>query len=103
MIFNYLYEHSEKGNLILIEGGMCVFNIRRDRQLTIYVIISQKPGAGTKMLNILKEKDCDSIFAKCPVELDSNDWYRKRGFILENCEELSSGKKVNHWRYRKRT
>ena len=78
MIFNALYESSQRGELILVEGGICNFHIRRDGVLVIYEIISTQPGAGSRMLEMLKSKAA-VIVAKCPQDLASNAWYEKRG------------------------
>lgn len=102
MIFESLYESAENGELILVNGGLCRYHIRRDKQLTIREIIvlpeKQGIGIGTSMLDILKKKNVDSIFAKCPAELPSNNWYKINGFILEDKEENRRGNKINHWR-----
>lgn len=98
MCFEKLSEARERGELILIEGGMCHYRLRRDRQVTIYEIISTRPGAGTEMLTQLKTLEADSIFAKCPADLAANRFYQKRGFVLEGVETAQSGRKVNRWR-----
>lgn len=97
MIFETLWESSKNGELLLIDGGFCHFHLRKDGQLTIREIISQKKGCGTKMLNILKTIDADSIFAKCPADLESNGWYEKMGFKLTGTEVSKNGRKINHW------
>lgn len=105
MCFNHLYESAKRDELILIDGGMCHYHVRRDGQLTIREVISLRPGAGTEMLEMLKEigikKKLNSIFAKCPEHLESNDWYHRRGFAFEGAEVTRSGGKVNHWRLTK--
>lgn len=98
MIFETLWGSSKKGELILIDGGLCHWHLRRDKQITIREIISQRKGAGIEMLNILKTKGADSLFAKCPADLESNGWYKKMGFILEGTETSKSGRVINHWR-----
>jgi hypothetical protein len=98
MIFETLYESAQRGELLLVEGGFCHWHLRRDKQLTIREIISTKPGAGSKMLEILKQQPAMTIFAKCPVDLESNHWYDKKGFELEKTEITHTGRKLNHWR-----
>lgn len=100
MIFETLWESSKKGELILIEGGFCHWHLRRDGQITIREIISQRPGAGVEMLEVLKGKQqALSLFAKCPADLEANGWYERQGFVLEGSETTKSGRVVNHWRY----
>lgn len=99
MIFESLYGSSQKGELLLLNNGFCRYHVRKDGQLTIYEIISQKKGVGSKLLKRLEYVPLiTSIFAKCPVNLDSNLWYAKNGFVKETVETLSSGSQVNHWR-----
>lgn len=98
MIFESLFESLQKNELLLLDGGFCRFHIRKDGQLTIREIISYKKGTGKKMLEILKSKNPNSIFAKCPVKLESNAWYNKNGFILEQTEITPKGNKLNCWR-----
>ena len=44
MIFETLYESAQRGELLLVNGGMCHWHLRRDGQLTIREIISTRPG-----------------------------------------------------------
>lgn len=98
MCFENLYESSQRGELLLIDGGMCHWHLRRDGQLTIREIISTKPGAGSAMLEQLKNTPGAScIVAKCPVDLASNQWYAKQGFEIVNVESAKSGRKINVW------
>lgn len=99
MIFETLYESSRRGELLLVAGGMCHWHLRRDGQLTIREIISQRPGAGRYMLALLKDTPgATSIFAKCPAELPANDWYARRGFVCEGEETTKSGRILKLWR-----
>lgn len=99
MCFEQLHESSKRDELLLIAGGMCHWHLRRDGQLTIREIISQRPGAGAEMLTQLRQvAGAQFILAKCPVDLDSNQWYAKRGFTLSNVEQAKSGRKINVWR-----
>ena len=98
MIFEILYESMKNGELILLNGGYCRWHLRKDRQITIYEILSSKLGMGSLILEILKTKGGTSIFARCPVNLSANEWYKKQGFILEGEEITSSGRKLLLWR-----
>jgi hypothetical protein len=98
MIFEALYEASQHGELLLIDGGFCHWHLRRDGQLTIHEIISTRSGAGSEMLAYLKKQPATCIVAKCPVDLPSNDWYRRRGFALEQTEITKTGRKLNVWK-----
>lgn len=99
MIFETLWESAQRGELILIDGGYCRFHLRRDKQLTIYEIISLRPGAGSEMLAQLKAvSGATSILAKCPADLAANQWYQQREFELEETQTTRSGRVVNVWR-----
>jgi len=98
MIFETLYESSQRNELLLIDGGLCHWHLRRDGQLTIREIISTRPGAGSEMLAILKRQPAASIFAKCPVEIEANAWYARRGFACEGQETTKTGRMLNLWR-----
>ncbi len=102
MIFETLCESAEREELILVDGGFCHWHLRRDGQLTIREIIVlpalRGRGIGTKILESLKLQNATSIFAKCPADLEANDWYGKKGFELEGAETTKSGRELNHWR-----
>jgi len=99
MIFETLIESVKRGELLLIDGGFCHWHLRRDNQLTIREIISTRRGAGSEMLEILKlTTGASSLFAKCPIDLLANEWYRQHGFHLEGEETTRGGRKLNLWR-----
>ena len=101
MIFETLYESAQRGELLLVDGGFCRWHLRRDGQLTIYEIISTRPGVGSEMLKRLKQvPGATSIFAKCPTDLLANEWYAKRGFVLEGEETTRTGRRLKLWRLR---
>jgi hypothetical protein len=103
MIFEPLMESARRGELILVEGGLCHWHLRRDGQLTIREIIvlpeRQKQGIGISMLDRLKSvPGAKSIFAKCPAGLASNGWYERVGFSFEGKETTRGGRKLKLWR-----
>ncbi len=99
MIFETLNESNQRGELILINGGFCHWHLRKDGQITIREIISQRPGAGSEILNRLKRVDgAECIVAKCPADLAANDWYRRRSFKLIATEQSKNGRKINVWK-----
>jgi len=103
VMFEQLYEASQKGELILIAGGLCHYHQRRDGQLTILeiLILPEQQGGGKaywilQQLLALKPK---SLFAKCPVDLiKANAWYQRQGFALEKVETTKTGRGLNCWR-----
>lgn len=50
-------------------------------------------NAGSRILEILKQKHYFYILAKCPINLESNKWYQKQGFKLSSVENG----KLNIW------
>lgn len=110
MIFETLYDSAQKGELLLIDGGFCHWHLcKRDDpkrkieagQITIREIISTRHGAGLEMLETLKQIfGAKSLFARCPLDLEANEWYRRRGFALEGKETTKTGRELNLWRLR---
>ena len=99
MIFETLHDSAERGELMLVEGGMCHWHLRNDGQLTIREIISTKKGAGSLILRRLEATlGATSLFAKCPADLPANWWYTRRGFYVERMETTKSGRKLICWR-----
>lgn len=99
MIFETLHDSAKRGELLLISGGFCHWHLRRDGQLTIREIISTRPGAGRAIISQLKRTPgASSIFAKCPADLPANEWYERRGFVLEGTETTNSGRELKLWR-----
>ena len=99
VIFETLNESAQRGELLLIDGGLCHWHLRRDTQLTIREIISTRRGAGSEMLSVIKSTaGASSIFAKCPEDLPANGWYKRRGFDLEGEEVTRSGRVLKLWR-----
>jgi hypothetical protein len=89
------------GSVIMIDGGFCQYCHRRDGQVTIRIIVSNTKGAGQRLLQQLKElrvKGATSLLAKCPADLQSNAWYKARGFVLEKIETTKTGRLLNVWR-----
>ena len=98
MIFDALYESAQRGELILIDGGLCHWHLRLDGQLTIREIISTRPGAGSEMLaRLVAVPGATCIVARCPARLASNEWYRRRGFTCVRGETTKSGQLINVW------
>lgn len=99
MCFENLYESARRNELLLIDGGMCHWHLRRDGQLTIREIIATRPGAGTEMLDFLTGvSGASCIVAKCPADLESNRWYEHKGFYLVRVETSRSGREINVWK-----
>jgi len=94
VIFDALYESSQRGELMLIDGGFCHWHLRRDGQLTIREIISTRAGAGSEMLARLM------TVPGATCTLAANEWYARRGFHCIRGEATKSGKLINVWQLR---
>lgn len=103
-MFEELMDAAERGELILLPNAICHWHLRRDGQVTIREILvlpsSRGSGIGKLILEMLKEMNpkAKSIFAKCPVDLESNGWYKHMGFVLEGQEKTRTGRELNLWR-----
>ena len=99
MIFETLYESAQRGELMLIDGGFCHWHLRRDGQLTIREIIATRKGAGSEMLERLKQvPGAVSLLARCPDDLAANKWYEAKGFEKLQREQTKSGRYLSVWR-----
>lgn len=104
MIFETLNESNERGELLLVNHGVCHWHLRLDGQLTIREIIVQRGhqgrGIGRMMIERLSHDvpGALSLFAKCPAHLPANGWYERMGFVLEGTEATRTGKELNLWR-----
>jgi GNAT superfamily N-acetyltransferase len=101
MIFEQIMEAEERGEIIC--PYFLRYHLRKNGQLTIYEIwVSPNmryKGFGTNLLTALKKiEGATSIFAKCPIDLPANEWYKNKGFVLEGVEILKSGRRLNLWR-----
>ena len=103
MIFDSLFESANRRELILLDGGMCHWHLRRDGIITLREIIvlpqEQRKGIGKKILNmLLKVYGAKEIIARCPEKLNSNSWYEHMQFKLIGHQKTRTGKRVNIWR-----
>lgn len=102
-LFEDLYESYKRGELILKEGGICQYHrSRRDPSIvTIYVILSTRPGLGKEILNEIKSlPGVGVIKATCPEDLDANRWYEKSGFKRVGVKAARSGRRLVLWELR---
>lgn len=102
MIFNALHEAAQRGELLLVDGGMCHYHLRRDGVLTIREILvlpdRQGQGIGRAMLDQLRAvPGARVIRAKCPAELAANGWYRAMGFTAAYVDQTRAGGRLFVW------
>lgn len=104
MIFETLHESNQRGELF---GFICHWHLctrgKKKGQITIREIIveqaEQGSGIGKAFIERLKSvPGATSLFAKCPVDLPANEFYRHLGFELEGQETTKSERILNLWR-----
>ena len=95
MLFVALAQAAESGELLLLDGGLCRFYKRRDGQVTIRELLvlpaARRRGLGKKLVG-LASIGANRVVARCPAKYDSNAFWKKIGFRLE---EGKDG--VNTW------
>jgi len=102
VIFNTLYQAALDHELILIDGAMCHWHLRRDGQLTIYEIIVlpqvQRQGRGRSILRSLSQVPAARLLvARCPADLPANTWYQHQGFHQVNLTQSNTGREIITW------
>jgi GNAT superfamily N-acetyltransferase len=96
MIFAAMEEAASRGELILVEGGLCRWHRRRDGIIVIREILVlphlRRKGIASKMLTHVLAMTRGVVQAKCPVKLESNEFWKASGFTL-----VSEKEGINLW------
>ncbi|MDZ5471376.1 GNAT family N-acetyltransferase [Bacillus sp. 31A1R] len=80
-----------KDNAII--GAVRFYEKKTTKNISLYQFAIQKSYRGTGLLKeMLKQINQMPIHAKCPVESDFNQFYRKNGWVL-----LEEGEVLNEW------
>ena len=92
MILVALEEAATKGELLLVEGGMCRFHRLRDGSVTIREIIvlphKRRQGIGWALVQmVLLRAGAGLVRAKCPADYSANEFWRALGFVLRDTRE----------------
>lgn len=98
MIFAALNEAADRGELLLVAGGMCRFHRRRDGVVVVREIVvlptHRRAGVGRALIETVRKRFPEApIEAKCPLGYASNWFWVKMGFEL-----IDTVGKVNVWR-----
>ncbi len=104
MIFAALDEAAQRGELLLLDGGLCRFHLRRDGVVTIREILvlpdARRLGLGRRMVDEVQRRNPGAtLVARCPVQTKDgrvgagNVFWRKAGFTLSG-----SADGINTWR-----
>lgn len=97
MILVALLEAAERGELILMQDGMCRWHLRRDGIVVIREILvspcRQGQGIGRKMVELVKAKNPGAVLvAKCPLDYEANIFWKLLGFT-----EVGRTEKLIEW------
>lgn len=101
MIFETLVESLDAGELLLCDGGLLRWHLRRDGQATIYEILvapdRRRYGIGTDMVrHVMRKPGVRSLRARCPDDLRAaNAFWRALGFRLVDFGLARSGRVLN--------
>lgn len=92
MVFVALNEAAEKGELLLVEGGMCRWHRRRDGVVVIREILvlpsHRRRGVGRAILTeVLASNPGRVLRAKCPADYESNAFWAKMAFTVVSTED----------------
>lgn len=87
MVFVALAEAAERGELLLAEGGMCRFHLRRDGAVTVRELLvlpaARGRGVGRALVEaVLARHPGATVRARCPADYPSNGFWRRMGFAL---------------------
>lgn len=97
-----LEEHCKKGSLLVAKDkdkiiGFCNYNKRNDGVNIIYEICNDFKYRGNGIAKAMIEKLERPIQLKCPIDNESNNFYKHYGFNLVEIEDEKK-RKLNIWR-----
>lgn len=97
MIFPALLESADRGELLLVQDGLCRWHRRRDGSVTIRELIvlpfRRGTGVGRRLLVLVRQHNPGAILrARCPAHYPANGFWQRLGFRLAGTE-----KGVNLW------
>lgn len=97
-----LEEHCKKGSLLVAKDkdkiiGFCNYNKRNDGVNIIYEICNDFKYRGNGIARAMIEKLKRPIQLKCPIDNESNNFYKHYGFDLVEIED-GKKRKLNIWR-----
>ncbi len=98
MILTSLMESADRGELLLVDGGLCRWhrhkreNIVVIRELLVLTGV-RRQGVGRRLVKMVCDMNPDCpVLARCPAWYESNAFWRALGFTLGKCV-----KGVNEW------
>lgn len=98
MIFTVLSEAAERGELLLVQDGMCRWHRRRDGVVVIREILvlplQRRKGLGRSLVaEVLARSHGSAVQARCPVKYhEANQFWAAMGFTL-----ITERQGINLW------
>jgi GNAT superfamily N-acetyltransferase len=97
MIFAAMNEAADRGELLLVEGGLCRWHRRRDGVVVIRELLvlaeERRQGIGRMLVTRVRQRNPGArVLAKCPREYPSNGFWARVGFV-----HVAESEGVNEW------
>jgi GNAT superfamily N-acetyltransferase len=98
MILVALNEAAERGELLLVDGGLCRFHLRRDGVVVIRELLvlptHRRKGVGRALVGAVRARHPSATLrATCPAEYEANEFYSALGFYIA-AYKLPDGKLI---------
>lgn len=98
MIFQALSEAADRGELLLVQDGLCRWHRRRDGVVVIRELIvlpfRRRSGVGRRLVGWLRARHPEApLVARCPLAYESNAFWQALGFAL-----IETVEGINLWR-----
>jgi GNAT superfamily N-acetyltransferase len=87
VIFVALSEAADRGELLLVNGGLMRCHRRRDGVVVVHEIIVlpgwRRRGVGRQMVNEIRHAYPNAVIrAVCPAEYEANEFWKALGFVI---------------------